>query len=475
MSTMKAQVYLAQNEADDALRWAKEGASVVNYVNDKRALEGLCHKTLCDCYLAKDQAADAKRAATDMLAAGQKYKDQDTIAGAWHSLASAYLVLDDESVENADEAAQKALSIFKELGHAKGTASVLGTVARISYAKNKAKDGVIAAEQAVEIWRDTVYSKDLATALDLLIQGCAMQDNPMQGLRAANHELATIRRNGNRKAEADLLEMLATTYAMLGEPVGAAKNAQAALEIFQALGDNMGVSNIYLLLSEMLRAQGRKAEATVAAENAEKAFKQLRCAWGEAQARETVSSLLVERGLPEKAPKRPDALKALQNLVKAIEKLNIEEFKAHEEKLNNEYMGLITDQDIEDTLQPMFNAQDPEVMAFLMEQGWKFKPPPGQNTMVKLWDHTMYYLNHIYGGMNFGPQFRHCYPSRVGTAASNGGSPFLMDKNHDKAGVAITCSQLEDTEGWQKETLYRLGPLDSFQILGVTSGNLDQQ
>merc|ERR1712046_349221 len=134
---------------------------------------------------------------------------------------------------------------------------------------------------------------------------------------------------------------------------------------------------------------------------------------GEAQARESESNLMAERGQPEKAPNRAEAVKALLALTKAIEKLSPEEFKKADAKLQT-FAGLITPQDTFDALSPIFTAQNPETLAFLESQGWELPVEgQGEKTMIKAWDHTMQYLNSIYGGMNFGPQFRHIHPFRA--------------------------------------------------------------
>jgi hypothetical protein len=453
MAMMKAQIFLSLSEADDALKWAKEGVTKTDYVEDKRTLEGPAFKLLVDAYLLKEMPDSGKKAAVEMLAAAQKYRDSESVAAAWHALASTGHAMETVSDTDAMEAAEKALSAYKDLGHAKGTASVLCTIAKIKYSMDKAKDGVDSAMQAIEVWRGTPYTKDLASAMDLVIQGSAMQNDPMEGLRAANKELSSAKEAGNRKLEAHLLEMLAETRAMLGEPVGALQNAQAALSLFQVLNDKMGEGNMLLLTAEMLRARGQKELATKKAEDAERAFKLVGCKWGQTQARETQSILLVERGYPTKAPQRSEALKALTDLTKAIMKLNANDFKDAETRLNT-FEGLITETDTFDALSPIFAANDPQVMDFLVNQGWEFKTSTGEPTKITMWNHTVFYLQSIYGGMNFGPQFRHVNPYRVGKF-----------EGKEKVPVLITVSQLPPTDQWQQDLQYRLGVLDSFQVL----------
>merc|ERR1719387_2453102 len=140
-------------------------------------------------------------------------------------------------------------------------------------------------------------------------------------------------------------------------------------------------------------------------------------------------------------------------------KLNANDFKDAEKRLNT-FEGLITETDTFDALSPIFAANDPEVMTFLVNQGWELKTSTGEPTKIKMWNHTVFYMNTIYGGMNFGPQFRHVNPYRVGKFEEEKGKT-------KKTPINISVSQLPATDGWQHDMLYRPGILDAFQVLGA--------
>jgi tetratricopeptide (TPR) repeat protein len=457
MLIAKAQMALAVNDPDVALKNAKEATNVIEVALDTRALIGEAMKALCAAQLIGENANYAKKTASDMLARGQSYGHKDTIAHARVMLAKSYLAMGQDFVVDASEFGEKALAYFRAEGPtSKGMATALATMAEVNYVKEQVQAGLTLAEEAVNIFRDLGYAKDLAGALQVLIQGYALSSDPMAGLRAANSELSSLRRAGNTRGQADVMLTIAETHATLGEPLGALKNAKAALALYQGLGDKFSEALTLVTVAEMQRAQGLKEEATVTVETALKLFKDLGSNWGQEQAKETLSLLLVERGQPQRAPKRPEAMKTLRELVKAIEKRNGADLKDAEERLNA-MSGLVSEQEIADAMMPLF--QDPTTVDFLIEQGWEIEKGKakegGTELKIRLFDHKRIYLQHIYGGMNFGPQFRHV----------NGGR--LAKEGEQLALCVSTLPDPEGTDCWQHMVHYRPGVLDAFQCMAT--------
>merc|ERR1711972_355090 len=87
---------------------------------------------------------------------------------------------------------------------------------------------------------------------------------------------------------------------------------------------------------------------------------------GQDKALGLISAIFVERGQPEKAPTRSEALKCLTSLSKATEMRKVDEVKELEEQLNK-FGTVLTDQDLAATLQPLF-AKDPEAVQFLEKE-----------------------------------------------------------------------------------------------------------
>merc|ERR1712187_266893 len=88
-----------------------------------------------------------------------------------------------------------------------------------------------------------------------------------------------------------------------------------------------GVGEMMLTVASQLRRLGPNTEATKDAEAAQKAFSKEKNKSGQDKALQMISSLFVERGQPEKAPTRQDALKCLSQLTKATEMRKADEVK----------------------------------------------------------------------------------------------------------------------------------------------------
>lgn len=193
-------------------------------------------------------------------------------------------------------------------------------------------------------------------------------------------------------------------------------------------------------------------EATKEADLAQNAFRQAKYRPGQDKALQLMSGLFVDRGQPEKAPTRSEALKCLGELCKATEMRKADEVKELETKLNN-FGSVLSDTDLAESLQPLF-AKDPEAMEFLeKEMGWEFGAKGaggGPSTLIKQYPQRLFYLNNLMGGMGFGPQFRGVNPHRV-----------------DRA-MAVSTSQMVETEAWQMNLGFRPGILDAgLQVQGV--------
>merc|ERR1719401_1021057 len=213
------------------------------------------------------------------------------------------------------------------------------------------------------------------------------------------------------------------------------------------------LGEMQLIMATQTKRLGDISEATKLAEMASKSFRQAKSKGGQDKALSLISAIFVERGQAEKAPTRSEALKCLSSLSKATEMRKVDEVKELEQQLNA-YGQVLSDQDLAETLQPLF-TKDPEAMEFLeKELAWDFgaagKGGPGEQ--VKFYPQKAFYLNTIMGGMGFGPQFRPVNPHRVGRHS------------------AISASQLPETEAWQMELGFRPGYWDSgLQVLGALS------
>jgi len=368
-------------------------------------------------------------------------------------------LLDAGKVEQARVQAGDALAVLKEAGSTiEGVFAVASTYTAASIAAGVVEEALGTVEDMLSFFKksDNVVGESnmlLATAELSLAQGAEedAQGFFVKALQAANKEIEKVQTSGNKKAEVELLEVVARSHDVMEEPYGAYGSAEKARDLYQAMGDFLGVGNMLLVMAVQKRKQTSIQEATKLAEQAEKAFRSAKSKAGKEKALRMISSIFVERGQPEKAPTRTDALKCLSSLSKATEMRKVEECKELEAELNS-YGEVLGDSDLAEVLQPLFQ-KDPEAMEFLeKELGWDFgsKPGGGAGNTVKFYPQKSFYLMNVMGGMNFGPQFRVVNPHRV-----------------DRS-FAVSVSQLPETEAWQMELGFRPGYMDSIlQVQGA--------
>jgi len=240
-------------------------------------------------------------------------------------------------------------------------------------------------------------------------------------------------------------------HVVLGEPYGAKESAQEALSIYTALGDPQGQGTMLLTLAEMERSLGNKGEATKLAEQALKFFRQSGSKLDQEKALQTLSGIFVERGHPEKAPQRAEALKALNSFAKAVELRKGDEVKAIEGQLNR-FGNVLQNDDISNVLQPLY-AKDAEAQKYIEETlDWESEEKVGATSegtvLIKGYPHKAFYLQTVFGGMGFGPQFRSVHP-------------YKKFENKSLAVSSHSVCQLPETEAWQMELGWRPGYLDA--------------
>lgn len=413
-------------------------------------------------HVMKDSPKLAADTARQLLKLAQDDHDLEAEARAQHALAGA-LLLPGDSARGAAEAAEKALGFYRgAAGQRDKEAAALTTLAKARLQEKDVHEGLKSALEALVLWQDVGETRGAVTALELLLQAHAMQGQPMLGLRAVHAELEAARRAGDRRGQIDFLDMLAHQHAVLREPISAMKYAQEASELYRALGDTAGQAWSLHTVAEMQRMHGDMGPATTTALQALAAFRAAGSRHGVERVSSSLSSLYAERGLPEKAPRRGEAMRALKALKEAVERRDVEAAQLAEEKLKA-VRNLVTDAEIAGALYPLVQRQ--ETAEFLAGMGWEpgeEEKPRGKESSKKLfgYSHEDFYLANLMNGMNFGPQFRAVHPWRRGTRSSSDD----MDVH------AISCSYLPHTEQWQEELLFRPGIMDSGWQIGTVLG-----
>jgi len=403
----------------------------------------------------------AMTSAKELRGLASKKGDSEAEAAAWQAIAGVHQMQEAEeqgtsTAEDVLQAAETALKIYKEAGKKSGEATALNTVARAQLRMDKVSVGTKTAEDALEIFKELDQTRGVVSVLETLVQAHSMLGNPAAALKLAQKELASVRQAGSKRGEADVLEMITQTYVSLGQPRGAMKFASQAVDVYFVLEDKSGLGSMYHTMAEMQRSLGDLSEGTKYAEQSLATFREAGSKWGEEQAIQTLSTLMVERGFPEKAPMRSQVQKALKDLQKAVQQKQADDVKAAETKLNS-MASILQEGEVAGVLVPLLQ-KDPSLVEFLEEQGWEFKKEgSGEKMKVKAYPHHGFYLNMIMTGMNFGPQFRSVHPYRVS-------DPGKEDCH------ALSVSVLPETEAWQMEMGFRPGVMDSGLQCGAAMG-----
>jgi len=456
MLILQGELSCAEKDADEALDLVPTVEELIPSAGGKsqELTQKLLHLQV-SAHLLKNNAQDAMTAAKQLRSLAASSGDKDQEAAAWHAIANVYQIQEEDGATPADvlQAAEKAVDTYRGVSNRNGEAAALNTVARAQLREEKVSLGLQTANESLSIFRDLKQSRGMVSALETIVQAHAIQDNPMAGLQAANKELEALKEQGNKRGQADVLDMITQTQAMLGQPRSATKTARQALDIYVSLGDKVGEGSMLHTMAEMERSLGNMVDASQLAEKSLRCFKDAGSKWGEDQALTTLSVVLVQRGQPEKSPKRAEVQRALKELAKAIEQRKADDLKDAETRLNS-MENMVGDGEIQGVLTPIL-MRDPTAVEFLEEQGWKFQKDTTNPSKIKMYPHKGFYLHMIMTGMNFGPQFRPVNPYRVG------------NPGEDNA-TSCSASFLPETEAWQMDMGYRPGLLDSCLQCGAS-------
>merc|ERR1712066_184147 len=320
--------------------------------------------------------------------------------------------------EAAASKAADALNTLKaQSGSVEGVSMIAVTFTSASIALGTMEESIKTTEEMQSVFakaNNVVGQASMLLATAELNDALGGGSDKLQALKMANKEKEAAQTSGNKKLEAELLQVIAHAHEIMEETYGAYEAAKKASEIYTALGDMNSLGEMQLTMAKAKRV-GDINEATKLAEAASKSFRQAKSKGGQDKALALVSSIFVDRGQPEKAPTRAEAIKCLASLSKATEMRKVDEVKDLEEQLNK-FGSVLSDQDLAATLQPLF-AKDPEAIEFLeKELAWDFGGAGkggGPGDQAKFYPQKAFYLNTIMGGMGFGPQFRSVNPHRV--------------------------------------------------------------
>jgi len=267
-----------------------------------------------------------------------------------------------------------------------------------------------------------------------------------KAMEVVKEELSLSRASGDKASELRMLRALTDIYSLMGRTGDALSVAEEAATVSKELKDEEAVE--LLAVAELQRGSGRLANAQQAAESAVAVARNVGDRASEEQAKRLLSEMQVEKGKPEAAPNRMEALEALGLLAGAVEDKNGEAFKSAMERLNA--VSGFTEEDVSKALAPVLERDRDGAARFLRMVGFEATDTLGGTKMAELFKKNLY-LNFRVGGLSYGPRFRLCHPNQIAKPSATGFE---------------ACAALQvwdEQEDWGKVLCFHPGLLDSMQ------------
>lgn len=182
-----------------------------------------------------------------------------------------------ESLEEADEVANSAVAIYKELKDTEARMRVLGTIIEIKLWKEKPEDVMKIATDAVEEFTNAGDTKGQASALLLVAQVHNACSKRVDAIEKAQEALKLCKGIDDKRGQANALLSIATTdfHEERGEAISA---SEARVQIFRDLGDKSSEASALITLGNAHVARMGKKLGTCTIPSAEDTIAALKAA-----------------------------------------------------------------------------------------------------------------------------------------------------------------------------------------------------
>mmetsp|Transcript_112595 Transcript_112595/g.282029 ORF Transcript_112595/g.282029 Transcript_112595/m.282029 type:complete len:548 (+) Transcript_112595:152-1795(+) len=445
MGLAAAEVSLFKGESDKALKAATDAANALSKDgNDLQ--EAVALQMVVNAQLMRSNTPKAMAAANASLAAAQKAGDLKTQGAAWLAVATSRHT---SGGEDAKEAAQRALGLYRELGNRPNEAATQILTAQIELASGDAQAALTCANEALTIAKNMKNWPQAAAALEMVVEAQLATGSRDEALAEAESVLSTIEKDAAgqpSKGVAPAMSALLVAHT-------ACKGIDSALALVKKYivqlresGDQRGEVRMLHKLGTMSPVA---PEALNSAQAALALAEKIGDAAQEAAIKSTITDLYVARGKVEKAPNRKQAMKALSELAKSLESQDGDRFDDAAKFLDG-YYNALKQEDIETAMSRVISKDPPTYLAFLKEHGQMIadeKPASvvtGQTARPV--PHEILYFGFTAGGISYGPRYRVNVPS-------------YRRYNSETSSVAIV--QLADcSDQWERELAYNPSMLD---------------
>ena len=203
--------------------------------------------------------------------------------------------------QQAAEHHQQALTLFRDIGHRDGEAHALISLGLVSWRQGYYPQAAEHQQQALTLFRDIGHRDGEALALDHLGLVYFQQGHYPQAAEHHQQALTLYRDIGHRTGEAHALDNLGLVYFQQGHYPQAAEHHQQALALFREIGYRVGEAHALTSLGGVYRRQGRYPQAAAHHQQALTLYREIGHRGGEAKALNGVGETHYATGHPDQA------------------------------------------------------------------------------------------------------------------------------------------------------------------------------
>lgn len=316
-----------------------------------------------------------------------------------------------------------------------------------------------------------------------------MSGSPAEALRAVERELEGFQESGNWKGQAGCAPLLFKVHCCFEDQVNDALGAaQVGIDLFRELGDAKGEASLWLSCAEVhLRARMHDA-CLEEAQEALMLFRDLADQSGEDAANTVITEVYCQKGKPQLAPNRPEAVQLLHRMAEALQMRDPDGWKQANERLSQlaTTSPIITEEDEVQILGPVVGKDPNGAMSFMQENA-----PVSELELAEIGDAPQVralrvgpstftdqakmstYLNFRFGGIHYGPRFR-CVDWCAAKTSE------LVDVHDEQETVAYGIVSIQScAEDWEAQL--RLSPcildcsLQTASVLGSQAPDIQRK
>jgi len=385
-------------------------------------------------------------------------------ANAAHGFLADARVLQATSPCDAEICAREALQAFRVLGDIHGETAAQTLIAQVLVLKGAWQEAIRPAKAALKTLK-LVDCLEAHEALVLALVGCGQLQEARQ---STTSRLAEFQQQNDQHGQAAMTMLMATISAAEGDLSEAWRTIQEAQDL--CVADDLKLLSKVLLEASNISLQLRMLDETLV-----KAQEALMASWklgdqlGERKANAILSEVYSLRGVPHLAPNRPQAMKLVKEMAKAVEQRDADAYQKASVQLARLAVSNppILKKEKREILDEVLRRDQAASEFIRANSASVSKSDAALGETFKTVEKTVLYYGFRAGGIAYGPRFRGIDMGLGRTTAGKG----VEDEAH-----AYAVYRLQDeADDWEKS--YRAHPsildsaLQSGSVIGAAKSN----